>query len=585
MKFSNSLKFTAAIVLVTAVIGFTSVKESELTAVTPQTNKVSLSTKKVADEILAIDNFTGVSLFNRTAESSLLKESIRNYSSLKIKADKINEILNTRSANIELTIPLKDGQEVVLLLTENILRTDDFKMLVNGSEISGYNPSGQLHYKGIIKGKTNSMAAISISEGMVMGVISDENGNYVIGPINNTSQRKLAPLSAEHVFYNEADMVKKNDFTCWTEEHLERSTFDHPQSQNIDRSYINETGLRSAAAIKIYFVCDYHMYQLAGGNVQVIGNFVNGLFNSVKTMYQNEQIDMLISTINVYNSPDPMSFYDDSYEIRQVFGAQIQNNMQGGHIAHFLSTREIGAGGIAYIRSLCQQYDPADSSGSYAYSNIESSYEPYPTYSWSTLVMTHEMGHNIGSRHTHACVWPINNQIRSIDTCVVTGENSPCYTPGQQSRPAKGTIMSYCHFWQNQPPYGTNLALGFGSLPGDTIRLRYQQAQGCLAIGIQQISSEVPADYVLMQNYPNPFNPTTNINFSLPAAGNVKLTVFDITGKTLAVLVNSKLNTGSYSYDWDASQYTSGVYLYKIEFIGSNNDAGFTQTKKMVLIK
>jgi hypothetical protein len=584
MKLLHNLKITAALVIAAAIIGFTAFEENEGKALTSSNLMPVLTLKTVAEEISSISSFRQAGLFTLAEESAVLKGSIRKFSSVSLNNETVTNILAERPANLEITIPVKDGHLVTLQLTENILLAEDFRMInktSNGEQIVNVN-SNAMYYKGIIKGNEKSVAAISIFEGMVMGVISDENGNYVIGPVNpNPSQKKLMSANNEHVFYNEADLIQKNEFTCWTEEHLERSVF--KSHENIDPQYSQTDN--TAIAIKVFFVCDYDMYQLAGGNLQVISNYVNGIFNSVKTMYQNEQIDMLISTIQVYSSPDPMSFYDDSYEIRQVFGAQIQNNMQGGHIAHLLSTRDISAGGIAYIRSLCKQYNPADSSGSYAYSNIESNYEPYPTYSFTTLVVTHEMGHNIGSRHTHACVWPINNTIRSIDTCTINGENEPCFPPGFQSRPAKGTIMSYCHFWQNQPPYGTNLALGFGPLPGDTIRLRYAQAQGCLSIGIQQISSEIPADYILMQNYPNPFNPATNINFALPTTGSVKLTVFDVTGKTLAVLVDSKLSAGSYSFDWDASAYTSGVYLYKLEFTGSNSDAEFTQTKKMVLIK
>lgn len=586
LKISGSIRLAALFLLIAAAIGFTSINEKLNTASAPADFKILNPVKSAAEEISGITGFSRAELFQPKAQDPALKSSLRDFSSLELKHSTAEELLRSRPENLELPLPLGSGKTIILLLKKNILHTDDFKMIKksqSGEEIVQGNTNPQLHYRGIIKGNPSSIAAISIFEGLVMGVISDGQGNYVLGPVNReASNRKLTTNTKDYVFYNETDLLKKNEFTCWTEEMLERSTFKTYPTANVPNS---ESGLSPVTAIKVYFVCDYDMYQVAGGNLSVISNFVNGIFNSVKTMYQNEQIDMLISTIQVYTSPDPMSFYDDSYQIRQVFGAQIQNNMQGGHIAHLLSTRDIGAGGIAYIRSLCQQYDPSDSSGSYAYSNIGTSYEPYPTYSFTTLVVTHEMGHNIGSRHTHACVWPINNTIRSIDTCTINGENENCFPPNFQPRPAKGTIMSYCHFWQNQPPYGTNLALGFGPLPGDTIRLRYVQAQACLTIGIQQTGVEIPSDYSLMQNYPNPFNPVTNIKFALPSAGSVKLTVFDITGRTLAVLVDSRLNAGSYSYDWDASSYTSGVYLYKIEFTGSTAEPGFTQTKKMVLIK
>jgi hypothetical protein len=89
----------------------------------------------------------------------------------------------------------------------------------------------------------------------------------------------------------------------------------------------------------------------------------------------------------------------------------------------------------------------------------------------------------------------------------------------------------------------------------------------------------VPNYYSLEQNYPNPFNPSTKIKYTIPRAGDVKITVYDILGKEVAVLVNEYKNPGIYSIDFNASALSSGVYFYKIR-------AGdFTDTKKMLLIK
>ena len=97
-------------------------------------------------------------------------------------------------------------------------------------------------------------------------------------------------------------------------------------------------------------------------------------------------------------------------------------------------------------------------------------------------------------------------------------------------------------------------------------------------IGIQNNNSNLQS-FSLSQNYPNPFNHVTNIKFSIPKTGLVKLTVYDATGREIAALFNGELSAGTYSYDFDASQLTSGIYFYRLE---SNE---FTQTKKMVLIK
>jgi hypothetical protein len=98
-------------------------------------------------------------------------------------------------------------------------------------------------------------------------------------------------------------------------------------------------------------------------------------------------------------------------------------------------------------------------------------------------------------------------------------------------------------------------------------------------VGINQISSEIPQDYTLSQNYPNPFNPVTNIKFEMPKSGLVKLVIYDAAGKEITHLVNQQMQAGSYSADWDASAYPSGVYFYKIE------TGSFVETQKMILLK
>ncbi len=98
-------------------------------------------------------------------------------------------------------------------------------------------------------------------------------------------------------------------------------------------------------------------------------------------------------------------------------------------------------------------------------------------------------------------------------------------------------------------------------------------------IGIINISSEIPSTYSLSQNYPNPFNPSTNVQFSIPNVQFVSLKVFDMLGKEVATLVNEKLKAGTYEVDWNASQYPSGVYFYKLE------TENFSDVKKLVLVK
>ncbi len=99
------------------------------------------------------------------------------------------------------------------------------------------------------------------------------------------------------------------------------------------------------------------------------------------------------------------------------------------------------------------------------------------------------------------------------------------------------------------------------------------------SVDLTENTPEIPAVYKLHQNYPNPFNPTTTITFDIPVQSHVKLSIYNILGQKVAELVNEVKLPGRYSVKWEASNYSSGVYLYKIE-------AGqFTSVKKLILLK
>ncbi|HMQ79241.1 MAG TPA: T9SS type A sorting domain-containing protein [Ignavibacteria bacterium] len=99
-------------------------------------------------------------------------------------------------------------------------------------------------------------------------------------------------------------------------------------------------------------------------------------------------------------------------------------------------------------------------------------------------------------------------------------------------------------------------------------------------IGINTISTEIPAKFNLEQNYPNPFNPVTKIRFSVPKSANITLEVYDVTGRLVSTLVkNEAVTAGLKEVDFNAVNLPSGIYFYTLK------TADFTETKKMVLVK
>ena len=119
-------------------------------------------------------------------------------------------------------------------------------------------------------------------------------------------------------------------------------------------------------------------------------------------------------------------------------------------------------------------------------------------------------------------------------------------------------------------------AAPLASVKGQEAGVEALEAQ---AIEEAQATQEVPADYVLSSNYPNPFNPTTTIAFALPEAVDVRIVVYDVTGREVARLVDGRLGAGTHQVSFDATGLASGVYLYRIQ-------AGrFTKVQHMVLAK
>ncbi|MBN1398783.1 MAG: T9SS type A sorting domain-containing protein [Bacteroidetes bacterium] len=99
------------------------------------------------------------------------------------------------------------------------------------------------------------------------------------------------------------------------------------------------------------------------------------------------------------------------------------------------------------------------------------------------------------------------------------------------------------------------------------------------------VITENPTGYILGQNYPNPFNPTTVISYKLKEKSDVKITVYDILGREIAVLVNEVKDAGDYTTEWNGSnsaglQVGSGMYFYIMK-----TNTGFVSTKKLVLMK
>ena len=177
----------------------------------------------------------------------------------------------------------------------------------------------------------------------------------------------------------------------------------------------------------------------------------------------------------------------------------------------------------------------------------------------------------------------VNNGLTSLDVLCLAARGT---------RVMAGTSANGVFFSENSGASWARADTGLRPLPilalelGDSTAFAAPRGYGVWRRPLQEMLTAVngpsgaqPAFFNLGQNYPNPFNPTTVIRYQLPVTSEVKLVVFDILGREVALLVNERKALGSYDVKFDASGLSSGVYLYRL------TAGSFVQTCKMVVLR
>lgn len=354
---------------------------------------------------------------------------------LELNSSELRRLMNERPETIEISFPYKETEITVELFKNNIL-TENFGPVDHNSKSIAYQPG--IYYRGIVKNDSESIVAFSFFDQGMMGVASAiGTGNVVIGKAKNSS---------DYLSYTDYTLTKENPFKCGVEELVEN------QKQQIS----NQEGMASRDqftipnCVRIYYEIAYQPYLNNGSDTTATLNWITGVHNNIATLYANDNIQISLSEVLIWTVQDPFvyDFQENLYYFRNFRPAF------NGDLAHLVNSPSTTS--VAFLNSLC-------GTSRFAYSGISQYYAEVPTYSWTIMAMTHEMGHALGSPHTHACAW--NGDSTAIDGCGPTaGYGEGCDAPLPT---AGGTIMSYCHL---VPSVGINLANGFGAQPGALIR-------------------------------------------------------------------------------------------------------------------
>ncbi len=574
--------------------------------------------KKGADfepvKLLAIDK--------QNARRTNVKQWVADETLLQIDPKALSTLRQNKPRSLTLTIP-NNGEILELELVQQNVVTEDFVVKTKErGRVKVVDYDLGIHYRGIIKGQTQSMAAISIFDDRIIGGIFHGTKQYTLAPVDDREQGR----NRQHIFYEEANLKIPNNISCHTDE-MKANQVIEPKP-NFSRT----PAPNPDNCVNVYFECTHKMYLHKESSVDNTVDYVIGMYNQVISIYQQENINTKISEIVVWIEPEP--YRTDNYSNTLADFRTEVGTAFNGDIAHLLTTGSHGYGGIAGVDALCKRYK------AHAYSNIFQNYADWSTYSRTVFLVAHEIGHNLGSRHTHNCVWNGNNT--AIDGCGPTEgyidddcEIAPLPTTA-------GTIMSYCYLIDN---IGIDFSLGFGEQPGDLIRDRVYNAvclDSCgdcpedlnitqtystgkfsdveasnqirsistiesganvtfdaglviyLRPGFQahvgsefrgiidgcggsyktganiprtalqaQITNSKPAISDL-KCYPNPFSESTILNYTLNKDQKISLSIFNPNGQEVArLLENANQIAGSYEITFEGQNLPKGLYFYR----------------------
>jgi hypothetical protein len=347
-----------------------------------------------------------------------------------------------------LSIPAADGASLELELEPYALFADGSgPTYTDDRGPHAFTPDVSL-YRGHVAGDDSSWAVISMSGSGVLGVIEQHGARLTLGPVQKMAGpgavamgvHALAPEGslAEEVSHFECGINADNEVQYGLKpmpvegnEHLLVT----PESTNLNASRLT---------FNLAVDNDYEMYgNKFSGNLTAETAYMMTVLGTVNLIDERDlEATLKLVYLNFWTTvADPYTATTTQNELPEFRSYWLANHGSvPSNLQHLVSGRALG-GGIAYLDAVC--------SNGFGVSAIDAVYSyPTATSTWDVEVITHEIGHNLGSPHTHSCAWVNEGRwpAGTLDSCQASEPGSgSCGTWMNHLPPNKGTIMSYCH--------------------------------------------------------------------------------------------------------------------------------------------
>lgn len=404
------------------------------------------------------DLFSSVPGFKPGTHMSPAKAAQR----LAIQTAVLSELLHQQPLAMELVVPGPDGP-----LHLKLVQTPGAFAPLRWKNDQGSLPGLEqgLHYRGMVAGDAFSLVTLSLYKDEIWGLVSSPHlQNRVLVPVQQPGS------SPACMWYNESAYAVP--FTCRT-----LSEKDPADTHPIPGTFTPVPETPTDKCIRVYYEIDFSIYQKNDSSLLQTSHWLAAVHHNTASLYFNEGIRLSVSEVFVWTQPTPFADLDGFAAYRRSFP---------GDVAAYLSSKMPvgiqGWAGLSIFDPLCvSRHNQEFHSGAYQWAEVPLAFDSLPAFSGTIMVVTHELGHLLGSYHTHNCVWNGNNT--QIDDC---GNLSPspfdlnlmaCYDSLNPILPpgSSASVMSYCP---------GALAAGFGPQPAERMRQRINNSP-CLGTDCQ----------------------------------------------------------------------------------------------------